>query len=73
MAEITSKDLSELQRELIEKQVQLRDFRFGGAGSRVKNVKAGRNLRREIARIMTEITRRNSELKKPENVAKAEK
>ncbi len=49
------KEVGELQRELTEKREALRAFRFGGAGSRVKNVKEGRALRKDIARILTEV------------------
>ena len=31
----------------------LRQFRFQSAGSRAKNVHAGKNIRREIARLLT--------------------
>jgi len=43
-----------------EKREALRAFRFGGAGSRARNVREGRNLRREIAQILTEVQSRKT-------------
>ncbi len=51
---------SELQKELYEKRKALRLFRFGIAGSKIKNVKEGRVLRKDIARIMTELNSRSA-------------
>lgn len=36
-----------------DKREALRTFRFGSAGAKVKNVKEGKTLRRDIARILT--------------------
>lgn len=44
-----------LEKSLSEKRVSLRGFKFGISGSRVKNVKEGRNLKSEIARILTKL------------------
>ena len=44
-----------LAKALSEKQTALRNFRFGSAGSKAKNVREGRAIRRDIARIMTEV------------------
>lgn len=43
----------DLLKLLATNEVELAQFRFGGAGGKVTNVKAGRNLRREIARVKT--------------------
>lgn len=51
------KEKKELLKVLAEKRVAVRDFRFGMAGSKIKNVKEGRNLRKDIARILTEINK----------------
>ena len=48
------KNDKDLDKELVEKREELRAFRFGVAGSRTRDVKAGKNLRKEIARILTE-------------------
>ena len=58
MAEISNKTVETLQTELTEKKEALRVFRFGGAGSRSRNVREGRNLRKDIARILTELNAR---------------
>ena len=51
----TAEDLSALGRELRE---SLRSFRFGGAGSRKRDVKHGKTVRQDIARIETELSAR---------------
>lgn len=43
----------ELGKSLSETREKLREFRVGMAGSRVKNVREGRTLRRTIARMLT--------------------
>jgi ribosomal protein L29 len=53
--EITNKPASDLNRLLTEKREALRAFRFGSAGAKTKNVKEGRGVRKDIARIMTEM------------------
>ena len=60
MAKVTFKkhNLEELQQLVAQKREALRAFRFGGAGSRTRNVREGRNLRKEIARILTELRSR---------------
>lgn len=47
------KNEKDLHKALTEKRGLLRDFYFGLAGGKVTNVKQGRNLRKEVARIMT--------------------
>jgi ribosomal protein L29 len=54
MSEFKNKSASDLSKALAEKQLALRNFRFGIAGSKVRNVKEGREIKRDIARIMTE-------------------
>ena len=46
----TPADLSKL---ISEKREALRAFRFGAAGAKTKNVREGRVIRKDIARIMT--------------------
>jgi ribosomal protein L29 len=53
-----SQELGELQKALTDKREALRQFRFGGAGSRSRNVREGRGLRKDIAKIMTELRER---------------
>jgi len=64
MATYKEKNDKELEKELVEKQTELRGFRFGVAGSKVRDVKTGKNLRKDIARILTEKTSRLSKAKK---------
>ena len=55
MADFKNKTEKDLKKELNEKREALRDFRFGIAGSKVRDVKEGQNTRKEIARILTEL------------------
>ena len=45
----------ELIKTLMEKRKNLRELRFGTAGSKTRNVKSGKSLRKDIARILTEL------------------
>lgn len=53
MKDILNKTPSDLMKLVDTKREELRVFRFGGAGAKTKNVKEGRNIRKDIARIMT--------------------
>jgi len=53
MKEFANKTPSDLSKMLIEKREALRSFRFGAAGAKTKNMKEGRVIRKEIARILT--------------------
>jgi ribosomal protein L29 len=53
--DLKNKSDNELGKALIDKRKTLHSFRFGIAGSKVRNVREGRNTRHEIARILTEI------------------
>ena len=55
MSEITNKTIQELEREVETKRIALRTFRFSSASSKVKNVREGRELRKGIARLLTEL------------------
>lgn len=50
------KTIPELTKLVLEKREALRAFHFGNAGSKSKNVKEGRTIRKDIARILTEVT-----------------
>jgi ribosomal protein L29 len=56
--EFTQKNIDELKSLRQEKQQALRTFRFNIAGSQIRNVKEGKALRKDIARINTELTAR---------------
>ena len=58
MADIKEKSVEELQKAVLDARESLRTFRFGGAGSRTRNVRAGRALRKEVARLLTELNSR---------------
>lgn len=62
--EIKEKNDKDLMKLLEEKRVALREFRFGVAGSRARNTKEGRNDKKDIARILTELQTRNSAVQK---------
>lgn len=65
MKEYKNKTIEDLKKLINEKRASIRDFRFGSTGSKTKNVKLSATLRKDIARIMTELTlRRKAELKK---------
>ncbi len=51
----TGKNRADLVKALLDKREALRKFRFGEAGSKTRNVKEGLGLRKDIARIMTEL------------------
>lgn len=58
MSDLTKYSIADLHKEIAEKREALRTFRFAGAGSRSRNVREGRTLRKEIARLMTEVNAR---------------
>ena len=60
MTKLKDTSVQDLQKEIAEKREALRAFRFGGEGSRSRNVREGRNLRKEIARLLTELNSRNT-------------
>ncbi len=51
--DISNKTPSDLTKLITEKREALRVFRFGSAGAKAKNVKEGRAIRKDIARILT--------------------
>lgn len=57
-ADIQKKTEADLTKALADKREELRAFRFGGAGSRTRDVKAGRTIKKVIARILTELRMR---------------
>ena len=48
----------DLNKEIANAREALRTFRFGSAGSRSRDTRAGRNLRKTIARLLTEVSAR---------------
>jgi ribosomal protein L29 len=49
---------ADLVKRVAETRESLRTIRFGEAGSRTKDVKASRNLRKSVARALTELASR---------------
>ncbi|OHB09700.1 MAG: 50S ribosomal protein L29 [Candidatus Zambryskibacteria bacterium RIFCSPLOWO2_12_FULL_45_14] len=49
------KPKQDLIKALLERRETFRKLKFGTAGSKIRNVKEGRGLRKDIARIMTEL------------------
>lgn len=60
MTEETNKPTTDLENKLTEKRAALRQFRFDMTGSKTRNTKAGKNIRKEIAVILTELNRRSN-------------
>lgn len=56
--ELKNKTVDHLKKDVSDMQEKLRVIRFGGAGSRSRNVKEGRGIRREVARALTELRAR---------------
>jgi ribosomal protein L29 len=56
MSDFKNKTEKELEKALYDKRVSLKNFRFGISGSKVRNVKEGRELKKDIARIMTQLS-----------------
>jgi ribosomal protein L29 len=53
MKELINKTEKELKAVLAEKKEALRAFRFAMSGGKIKNLKEGTKLKKEIAQIMT--------------------
>lgn len=58
MKDLQKKSVKDLEKMVAEKREELREFRFKSAGSRTRNVREGRNTRKEIAQILTELNLR---------------
>jgi len=63
MKELKNKTPQELNKLITEKKEVLRHFRFGSAGAKTKNVKLSHTTKKEIARIMTELSLRKNTIK----------
>ena len=64
MEELIKKSIVELNKDLADKREALRAWRFGLTGSKVKNMKEGGTMRKDIARILTAINKKTAEAKK---------
>ena len=59
MATHKEKSNKDLIKMLNEKREALRKFRFGISGSKTRDVKEGKNSRKEVAQILTELNSRS--------------
>ncbi|MEI6864420.1 MAG: 50S ribosomal protein L29 [Candidatus Adlerbacteria bacterium] len=57
---LTNHSVEDLNRLVADKQEELRTLRFSVAGSKNRNVKLGRTLRKTIARGLTELNARRN-------------
>ncbi len=55
-----TKTTEELRRLVADNKGKLKAFRFATAGSKTRNVKEGKNLRKEIARALTELKQKKA-------------
>jgi ribosomal protein L29 len=53
ITELKKKGVIELKKDLAERRKEIQDFRFGISGAKVKNVKASKEARKSVARILT--------------------
>lgn len=58
MTEIKKKSDTDLTKLVSEKKEELRKIRFESAGSGMRNTQVMKNLRHEVARILTELNNR---------------
>lgn len=59
--EIKTLSDADLQKAYAEKRAALRGMRFNIAGSKIKNVMEQKTVKRDIARILTEVNKRKNE------------
>ena len=60
MKDLIKKNHKELKDMLAQKRVALRSFRFSVSGSNARNVKEGKALKRDIARILTLLNKKEA-------------
>ncbi|MEK7208309.1 MAG: 50S ribosomal protein L29 [Patescibacteria group bacterium] len=58
MSNYSTKSKEELTKLAAEHREKLRAFRFSMAGGKVKNVKEGKVIRKEIARLLTALNKK---------------
>jgi len=61
--ELAKKSKGDLEKELNEKKLAVHDIRFGMAGSKSKNVKEQKNIKKDIARIKTALRMTDNKIK----------
>ncbi len=60
MKEISKKSDKDILKDIRDKKAELRQFRFDLSGSKTRNVKLGKNLKKDIARLLTELNSRKA-------------
>lgn len=58
MEQLSTKTEADLEKQVNEKREAVRVLRFGISGGKVKNTKELKNIRKEIARLKTELRAR---------------
>ena len=58
MTDFKKYSVEDLHKEIADKREAVRKFRFGSEGSRSRNTREGRNHRKDIARMLTELNAR---------------
>lgn len=58
MDNLQKKNEQDLAKIIVEKQEGIRTFRFALSGSKTRNVREGRALRKDVARLKTELNSR---------------
>jgi ribosomal protein L29 len=53
LKDLRKKNKGEISKMVDEKKAALSNFKFGVIGGKTKNVKEGKNLRKEIAQLLT--------------------
>lgn len=56
---IKEHSIEQLQKDVGDLREKIRTIRFGGAGSRTRNVRERRSVRRDVARTLTELRARD--------------
>jgi ribosomal protein L29 len=51
--DLRTKKIDDLLKMKVEKEKELRDFVYGASGSKSKNTKLGKTIKKDIARILT--------------------
>ncbi|KKU78164.1 MAG: hypothetical protein UY04_C0045G0006 [Parcubacteria group bacterium GW2011_GWA2_47_7] len=59
ITEIRKLSDKEIDKEIAVKRAEVKQFRFDITGSKAKNLKAGSNSRKDVARLLTELHSRN--------------
>ncbi len=59
MADKKTQNIEDLKKDISGKREELRVIRFKESGSRARNVRLERNLRRDIARLLTDLRSRD--------------